>query len=335
VGSFTEEERPPAFLELAAREGAQTALIPVRSAYDPRAVGRLASCLRHGGFDLLATHDYRSHAVGFAAAPRAGVPWIAFSRGFTREDLKVRLFQEVEKVIVRFARHVVAVSRAQKERLVRLRVAENRITVVHNAIDAQAVSRVPAVDLRARFGFGPGVRVVAAAGRFSPEKGQMDLIEAARRLAHRDDLVFVLLGEGPTRNACRERIRRAGLAARVLAPGFEPDVPGCLKGADLVVNPSLCEGLPNVVLEAMAVGTPVVATAVGGVPEILEDRENGRLVPPSRPEDLARVIADVLDAPDGGAAYARAALRTLEQAHSFRAQLVALSGVYRAVACGS
>lgn len=330
VASFSEVGAAPKFLEVIAADGIPTRLIPVNSAYDRQAIGRLRALLHEEKFDLLATHDYRSHALGWLAARGGPCRWIAFSRGFTRENLKVRLFQAGEKLISRFADRVVAVSRAQKECLVRSGVRAERIDVVHNAIDLEAVETVAPVDLRARFGFSAESRVIVAAGRFSPEKGQLDLVRAAERVLERQPAArFVLFGDGPDLAAAHDEAVRRGVADRLHCPGFESNALGCLRGADILVNPSLSEGLPNVLLEAMALGVPVVATEVGGVPELVTDGESGRLVPAERPDRLATALLDLLADDVARARFSAAGRERVRRAFSFGGQMERLAETYR------
>jgi glycosyltransferase involved in cell wall biosynthesis len=333
VASFTEAGAAPAFLRIIGEDGIPTRLIPVRSAYDRSAPAALRALVHDGRFDVLATHDYRSHLVGWLALRHGPCRWLAFSRGFTRENFKVRLFQAGERFLTRFADRVVAVSAAQKRRLVASGVRAERIDVVHNAIDVNAVAHVAAVDLRARFALPTDCQVVVAAGRFSAEKGQADLLRAATRvLERRPQARFVLFGEGPDLQTLRTEIGRHGQQPLILCPGFEPNVVGCLKGADVVVNPSLSEGLPNVLLEAMALGVPVLATAVGGVPELVEDDVCGRLVPPQQPERLAGALLELLGDDAARARLGSAGCERVRREFSFEGQMAGLANTYRRTA---
>jgi glycosyltransferase involved in cell wall biosynthesis len=120
-----------------------------------------------------------------------------------------------------------------------------------------------------------------------------------------------------------------GLGDVVLCPGFERDVLACVRGADLLVNPSLSEGMPNAVLEAMAMGVPVVATDVGGVPELIMHGETGLLVPAGDPAALARAVVSALGDRDASARRAASARRFVDERCSFAAQSRSLVRVYR------
>jgi glycosyltransferase involved in cell wall biosynthesis len=330
IASFDEGGHPPEFLDAIAADGIATRSLPVKSAYDLRAIPLLREYLRSGEFQVLCTHEYRSTTVGWLARRGADVRWIAFSRGFTTENLKVQLYHGIDRLLTRHADHVVAVSEAQKRKVQRTRVPAERISVVPNAIDPASIDLGEAVDLRQRFGLDRDDFVVVSGGRFSREKGQVFLIDAAARaLPEAPRLRVLLFGEGPQRQAMLERIERLGLDGRVLCPGFERNMPGCLRDADLLVNPSLSEGMPNIVLEAMAVQTPVLATAVGGVPEIVEDGVTGRLVRSSDTGALAAGLVAAARHPEKGLEMAQRARDFAASELGFDRQFERLREIYR------
>lgn len=265
IGSFTEGGQAPQFLKVIAEDKIETCLFRVKNAYDPKAVVTVRNFLKKNDTGVLCTHDYRTHLIGWLATRRRKAKWMAFSRGWTRENVKVRLYHTIDKVILRLADHIVAVSEAQKRRLTRLLIPEGKISVVLNAIEPQQFESIRKVDLRSKYGFASDNLVYISAGRFSREKGQIYLVKAtAETIEQNPRLRFVLFGDGPDLEKIRRMVASLGYEDKIRCPGFEKNMLGCIKGADVVVNPSLSEGLPNVVFEAMALGVPVVATAVGG-----------------------------------------------------------------------
>lgn len=330
IGSFTEAGRSPRFLQVIAADDLKTTLLSVRSPYDPRAVRTVRDYLIKNDIDLLCTHDYRTHLVGWLAVRGSRRRWVAFSRGWTRENLKVRLYHWLDRIILRWADHVVAVSAAQKRRLRRLLIPQRKISVVHNAVDVPQLQAAIRVDLRARLGLPAESLVFVAAGRFSREKGQADLVRAVvDAVGHGADLHLVLFGDGPDLDKIRHLAAGLSGGDRIHCPGFEPELIGCLKGADVLVNPSLSEGLPNIVLEAMALGVPVIATAVGGVPEIITDESTGYLVRAGDRRALSDAIWRVCGNIDQARQLAAAALKFADEQLTFEKQNQKLSAIYR------
>ncbi len=298
VGGFVDAGRPNELLAQASARGHRTFALEARRPWSAGQVTDLQRYLQDQRVQILCAHGYRAIAVGLIAGRRAGIPVLAFPRGWTAENLKVRLFQLIMGYLLRYADAVVAVSEAQARYIEsRFGVRPARVFAVHNAVDAEAFpnERHGSDDLRAEFGIPPGAPVVVSAGRLSPEKGHRHLVAAASEaLAVCPDARFLLVGEGPERARLESEVSRLGLGRRVLLVGFRKDVARFLLAADLVVLPSLTEGLPNVLLEAAAAGRARVATAVGGVPEVIEHGVSGLLVAPADPAALANAIAACL-----------------------------------------
>jgi glycosyltransferase involved in cell wall biosynthesis len=235
--------------------------------------------------------------LGRMAARRAGIPVVAVSRGWTAEKLRVRFYEAVDRLNLRWMDHVVCVSDAQAEKVRRAGVPAECVSVIRNAIRVERFDTPDAAYRDRLRGFfpTPPARIVGAAGRLSPEKGFQVLVDAASRVRSRDASIgFVLFGDGPLRGPLEEAVRAAGLGASFILAGFRDDMDSFLPFLDLFVLPSFTEGLPNVVLEAFAAQVPVVATAVGGTPEVVEDAVSGHLVPAGDATALAERILDVL-----------------------------------------
>ncbi len=246
---------------------------------------------------LLCVHGYKAGLLGRIAARRAGIPVIAVSRGWTYESTKVRLYERLDRLNLRFMDRVVCVSQGQAEKVRRAGVPARKVVVIPNAID---VSRFATSDPSARSELErlftrPIRRIVGAAGRLSPEKGFKDLVDAAASAVQSDpDVGFVLFGEGVLHSALDGQVAARGLTGRFVLAGFRPDLDRLIPPLDLLVQSSYTEGMPNVILEACAAGVPVVATAVGGTPEILEGGLAGQLVPPGDPQTLSWRIQETL-----------------------------------------
>lgn len=251
--------------------------------------------------DVLFCHGYKANLLGRVAARRRAIPAVSVSRGWTHENWKVRLYEALDRRHLRWMDRVVAVSEGQAEKVRRCGGRPERVRVIHNAVDPERFADPDPsyrVKLR-RFFRQPFTRIVGAAGRLSPEKGFDVLIDAAARVVNAEESVgFLLFGEGPCKADLVKRINAAGLSRFFVLSGFRADLDRFFPFLDLLVLPSYTEGLPNVVLEAFAGGVPVVATAVGGTPEVVEDKVSGYLIPPGDPDALAARILDALSSED-------------------------------------
>jgi glycosyltransferase involved in cell wall biosynthesis len=213
----------------------------------------------------------------------------------------------LQRRIHRAATHVTAVSEAVADSVVAMGVPRSRVTVIPNGVDAARFTA--AAD-------GEAPRdppVVGSVGCLAARKDYGTLIDALALLDQRALVCgAVLVGDGPERAALERRIEARGLAGRVRLLGERPDVERLLPGMDVFALSSREEGIPNALLEAMAAGRPVVATAVGGTPEVVRDGETGWLVPPGSPSALAdaleQALRDPAEARRRGAAARRAVL---------------------------
>ncbi|MEW6014646.1 MAG: glycosyltransferase, partial [Candidatus Zixiibacteriota bacterium] len=146
LASYSEQGERPEFLEIASTEGIETCLFRVKSAYDFGALRQIRQYIIESGIELICTHDYRSHILSYWATGKlrkqGKVRWIAFSRGWTSDTLRVQVYTMLEKFFVRFADHIVAVSEAQRERLRRLLIPPDKMSVVHNSIDVGNLKRI-------------------------------------------------------------------------------------------------------------------------------------------------------------------------------------------------
>lgn len=301
--SFPEGGRCSAFLDQVRSRGFSA--IPLRNDF-PRVratLRELTALLRDTASDVLLCHGYKAHILGRLAARRVGTPAVAVSRGWTGETRKVKFYEWLDRRHLRFMDHVVCVSDGQAEKVRRwCRVPESRITVIRNSARLAAFeNHDPSARgrLLAFFPSDNGVsQVVLAAGRLSPEKGFGVLVEAAAMICRDNPAAgVVLFGEGALRSGLEGRVAELGLAGRFVMPGFRSDLDSLIGAADVVVLPSFTEGLPNVALEASAAGVPVVATAVGGTPEVIADGESGILVPPRQPGAIAAKVGELLRDP--------------------------------------
>jgi glycosyltransferase involved in cell wall biosynthesis len=301
--SFAEGGRCRSFLAAARQQGCEAVALTNDTPRLRAAVAEVAGHLERLGADVLLCHGYKANVLGRLAARRRRVPVVAVSRGWTGECLKVRLYELLDRLHLRWMDRVVSVSEAQAAKVRRCRVRPERLRVIHNAVDPERFTDPDPVYRAklARYFRQPRSCVVGAAGRLSPEKGFEVLVAAAERVLRRDPSVgFVLFGDGPCRERLARQIKAAGLGGAFVLSGFRADLDRFLPHLDLLVLPSYTEGLPNVVLEACAAAVPVVATAAGGTPEVVEDGLNGYLAPAGDAARLADRIDAVLTAEDRG-----------------------------------
>ena len=328
-------EPGPLVARLAALD-VETCLVPLNERLvSPSALTALARALTRWRPAIVQSHGARANVYTRLAARAAGVPTVLSTVHNSLFDYEVAGWRRAAYVLAErltspLSHRIVAVSHAIAHDLAaRYRIDAARTVVIHNGIDAWAFRPArPAAAVRAELGIAPARRLIVMAGRMTPQKGWDVLLEAAARLGVvRADLTWLLVGDGPLQGALARRATELGVAARFT--GARSDIADVLGAADVVVLASRSEGLPFTLLEAMALGKPVVATRVGGVPEVVEDGRSGRLVPRDDPAALASAVASVVDAPDALAMGARGRAR-VEASFTLDGMIRAVERLYAA-----
>jgi glycosyltransferase involved in cell wall biosynthesis len=258
---------------------------------DPRMIRHFAARVAGAGVDVLQTHGYKPNVLASLLPLRTRKPWVAFLHGETWDSTKVRAYAAIERIAVRRATRVAVMSKAMAARAERYGIPPARIRVVYNAcLSTPAASRgiAPESDRP----------LVAVVGRLSPEKGVDIALEVHARVRRSiPSAVLAIAGEGPERPTLERLARELGVASAVEWLGYRDDVGEIYDRAHVLLLPSRSEGMPNVCLEAMGSGIPVVASAVGGLPELVTNGWSGFLAPVGDVEGLATATARLLKYP--------------------------------------
>lgn len=278
---------------------------------DPRLIADLVAAMRRERFAVVDAHNVQSQLWAHLAGCLAGVRWrvstVHSAYGLEHAGAaKGRFYDLVLRLDCRLGVRFIAVSEAVRTYLMQLGVPDSHIALVHNCVAAPAEAGAGPAP-RASLGLAPTDFVVAVVARLEPVKGHAYLIEALRRLAGaRPHLRLLVVGDGRLRAALARQVKAAGLCQRVAFTGFRDDVAALLGASDAFCLPSLSEGLPLALLEAVAARLPVLVSRVGGMAAALDDG-TARLVPPADPEALSGGLAWLVDHPAERAAMARRA----------------------------
>lgn len=281
---------------------------------------RFARFAREEKIDIVVTYHFASDIWGTVFSRLGGVPVVISSRrdvGFWRKGLHVKAYRFVNRWVTR----IVAVSGAVREVVLDDEgVRPDKVEVVYNGVDLSRFAR-PAVPL--------GSKTIGCIGNFSsPTKGHIFLVEAAKIVLDRHPEVrFVFVGDGYLKPDLVKRAQELGVEERLQFLGKRSDIPSLLAGMDICVLPSLSEGLSNALIEYMAAGRPVVATAVGGNVEVIKDGVNGFLVSSKDPAALAIAIMKLLGDPALAERLGREARATVEMDFDVEKQIKKLEAL--------
>lgn len=287
-------------------------------------------------FDLLHAHDFKANAVALRVAARHRMRTVATFHLHTHGSTRLLLYELFDRWQLARFDTVIAVARALEGDPGLSRVAPSRIAVVPNGIDPGRLDARAARDREAAESLLAGRRdgpLVLAVARLARQKGIDLLLRATARLLEEiPGLCVAVAGDGPERLRLERLASELGVGRQVRWLGARPEIAGLLSAADLVAVPSRSEGLPYGVLEALALARPVVAAAVGGIPELLRDGEEGWLVAPGDVEALAAALASALAVPDEMARRAAAGRRRVRESFHARGMAERTAAVYRRLA---
>jgi sugar transferase (PEP-CTERM/EpsH1 system associated) len=295
-------------------------------------VSRLATLLRQEKIDLVHTHDLGPFIYGGLAMLRRGNRNLFHTEHsyLSQDSSRLRLF---EKWLSLWARMIIADSADVARVLIeQQKIAPQKVVTILNGIDLQRFAACDRDRFRRELGVAPGQPLLGTVGRLVPVKNQSLLLRAFARLRQEQPAArLVLVGDGPERAALEEEADGLGLGRTVFFTGSRRDIPEIMAALDIFILPSFSEGLSLTLLEAMAAGKPVVATRVGGNPEVIRDGSNGLLVASDQVEELAAALRRLLAGGDSFTAMlARAGQQTVADRFSLTAMVQAYEAVYAA-----
>ena len=293
---------PGSFVGRMKERGVETHLVHLAPLFNPIALWRLTRLLVREHVTILQTHGARANFYGRIAGRLAGVPVIISTIHNSLKDYEVSpltrwLYTVLLRLTFPLVHRIICVSEANRRDLIEdCPVAAAKAQTVHNGVDLSAFSSQPNHQkVRQELGVTEGP-VLVTIGRLTEQKGHRYLLQALSCLLETwPQLCCLFVGEGELQDALRRMAIDLGVERACRFVGVREDIPGILTAADVFVLPSLSEGFPFVLLEALAMGCPVVASRVNGVLELIEDHKTGLLVPPRDPQALARAIRDMLD----------------------------------------
>lgn len=299
-----------------------------------RLVFRLVSFIKKEKFDLIHTNDIHSAQYSVLAAKLARVPCILH----TRNTGLAGWLGWKNSLIFKIATKIIAISREVKESLLEIGVAADKIQIIHNAVDLDEFNLViSGKPYRDEIGVADGESLIGVVGRIVPHKGQDIFIQAIPDILNFfPNAKFTIIGEDSTPNGdfiiqLRQLIAELKLEAKVCFSGFKANVPQIMKALDVLIVPSLSEPFGRVVIEAMAAKTPVVASRVGGIPDIIENGVNGILVPLKNPKAISEAVIRLLSDKDLYYNISQNSSKTVEELFSIPKHVEKVEKLYQSL----
>lgn len=323
----------PGYAEIvrkAERYRAPLVSIPDRGPLDWRVVSSMLEVCKRERVEIWHGHDYKSNALGLLLKRFWPMKLVTTVHGWVHHTARTPMYYRVDKFCLPRYETVICVSDDLVDECRRIGVPAKRCVLLENAIDLDEYSRALATDqAKAKLGLPANGFLVGAVGRLEPEKGFDILVRAIAELVRRGiDTSLVIVGEGGDRPRLEALAVELGIRDRVRLPGWQSDVRVYFEAMDLFALSSYREGLPNVMLEAMALQVPCVATRINGVPKLVQDGRNGLLVPAGDPESMTNAMQAILTNADLRHVFRHAGRRTVESRYSFPVRMRRLKAIY-------
>jgi glycosyltransferase involved in cell wall biosynthesis len=301
-----------------------------RGPFDWRIVSNAIEACRANSVTIWHGHDYKSNLLGLLVRRWWPMRLVTTVHGWVHRTFRTPIYYAIDRWTLPRYEKVICVSPDILQQCQQCGVSEDRSILVDNAIDTEQFRRTTSVEeAKDRIGWPRSRRLVGGVGRLSAEKGFDILIQSVNELVKRGiDVGLLIAGDGRERSALEGLAQCLGIADRVRLVGFQSDLRPYYEAMDLFALSSLREGLPNVVLESLALETPVVSTRVAGVPRLIADGENGLLVDCADGSALSAALERALRDDGLRRTLAQAGRRTIEEKFSFAVRMKKVAAIY-------
>jgi glycosyltransferase involved in cell wall biosynthesis len=285
--------------EEAKSNGIACTVFSCRSQLDLKLASSIREFIKKNRVDIIHCHGYKSNFYGLLAS-RGQVPSVTTNHNWLTAHWKLKTYCFLDSLWIRFFDRIVAVSNEVKKDMLKYKIPKEKIRVIDNGICLERFEKlVETRKIKSQLGLEEKTRVIGTIGSLGIEKGHIYLLEAARQVLDVvKDLKFLVIGDGPLRKPLEEKSEELGIKKHVIFLGQRKDIPELLMAMDIFVLPSIKEGLPIALLEAMAAKRPVIATRVGAIPKVIENKDTGILVEPKDIKGLRDAIMNLINDPE-------------------------------------
>ena len=322
-------------------EGFTAHVFPMRSKIDWKPIGNIASLIKTEGFRIVHTHGVRANLIGRLAARRsAPCHVITTVHSVLAFDYSKRLDRLVNRISETCTRGItekfIAVSKMLCQQLISEGIPPDKIVTVYNGLEIEKYNpETSGLTVRQEFNISPDAVVAGIVARLHPVKGHPCLFQAMAEVVRKlPNLLLMVVGAGPDKTKLQELADRLGIGKNVIFTGFRKDIPEIISALDFLVLPSVCEGLGLSIMEGMAMKKPVLATRVGGIPEIITSGIDGLLVPPADVPALAAGIQQLAADREAAAKLGEAARKTIETRFTAETMARETARLYREIIRG-
>jgi len=324
---------PPMIIKVAEGLGFNTHMISVRGRFDPNSVSALERFIKNEGVDILHCHGYKSDITASLLRKESRPKIVTTLHGWWMgNNLKLKLYDWLDMKTIRGFERVIAVASHIRDELVKKGFPPQKVVFIPNGVEVGKADSESNKGIREELGIPADTAVIGIVGRLEKEKGHEFLM---RSIVNLPRVVLMIVGSGPLEKELVELSERLGIRQRTIFTGFRSNVKDYISALDIFVLPSLSEGLPLALLEAMAAGKPVVASNVGGVPTIIDGKDRGLLVEPRDVAGLESAIFELVGNTGFTDSIAENGRRFVEQNYSLSVTTRKYEELYKSILKGA
>lgn len=265
---------------------------PCRGKLDIRSIWHLRKFLDSNNIDIIHSHKYKTNVYSLLASVSRKIPLVSTCHNWLSENYKMKFYEWLDKRILNKFDKVIAVSDDIKDKILKSGISYHKVLKIKNGVCIEKYSDQNRRKIvRAKLGINDDKIIIGNVGRLDRNKGLTYLLRAAKLLLNEfENVVFLIVGEGPSLQELHDETERLGIRKKVIFTGYRNDIPSIFSAIDIFVLPSLIEGLPMVLLEAMASKKPVVATKAGDIPAVITHNESGLLIESGDTEQMKNAL---------------------------------------------
>jgi len=313
-------------------KGASVRILGISSYFNPLNILKLATLLKKVKPDIVHTHGYFASVIGRIAAKYAHVPILFNHVHSTYWEYKKRNFF-IEKLLSKYTQKIICCSEAVREFVTNNeKIDPSKTVVIYNGVDEERFSHFNNISsIREEIGIEPNDPILGTVSSLAPHKGHLYMIQAAPKILEAfSSTKFLFVGDGVLKEELENQVKNLDITSNVIFTGTRKNIPELLNLMDIFVLPSSSrEGLGIAIIEAMAAEKPVVATDIGGIPEVVENGKTGILVPPKNPEALAQAIIELLNNPGKAEEMGRLGRLRIKDTFTTKKMISCIENLYR------
>jgi len=283
-------------IDFARKNNIESVIFEAQRQFDLQTIASIRNFIKGNNVDIVQTHGYKSNFYAIFAALFENVHLLATCHPWIKTSRRGKAYAKIDKLLLKKFRRIVAISDQVKKEILDAGIPDNKISIIDNGINLlRFEEQFDTKEIRKQFGIPLESQVIGTVGRLDLEKGHHILLEAAKIVIQKNpSTFFVIVGDGYLKNDLKSRAEQLKIEDHILLPGIIKEVPKILSVFDVFVLPSLTEGLPMALLEAMAAKKPVIASRVGAIPKVIIDNETGILIKPGNANELSKAVIDLL-----------------------------------------